>query len=118
MINSNENQPFEASYEAAKQSIIGFMGEVAKAYELPIPLLNILIYEIALESRNASFSAVIGNCDVSYPENVSQGDISTPVDPMREKNDQIKKNKDFQEFKKMESMSDELELNNSSDVSA
>lgn len=65
---NTENQPFEASYEAAKQNIIGYMGEVARAYDIPIPLLNILIYEIALESRNASFSAIVGGCDVIYPE--------------------------------------------------
>ena len=60
--------PFEASYEAAKQSIIRYMGEVSHAYDIPIPLLNILIYEIALESRNASFSAIVGGCEVTYPE--------------------------------------------------
>lgn len=65
---NTENQPFEASYEAAKQNIISYMGEVARAYDIPIPLLNILIYEIALESRNASFSAIVGGCDVTYPE--------------------------------------------------
>lgn len=63
-----ENQPFEASYEGAKQSIINYMGEISRLYDIPIPLLNILIYEIALESRNASFSAIVGNCDIAYPE--------------------------------------------------
>lgn len=65
---NTENAPFEAGYEAAKQSVIGFLGEVARAYDLPTPLINLLVYEIALEARNASFSAIIGNCEVSYPE--------------------------------------------------
>ena len=62
-----ENAPFEAQYEAAKQSVIAFLGEVARVYELPTTLINILVYEIALEARNATFSAIIGNCEVSYP---------------------------------------------------
>lgn len=74
-----ENQPFEASYEGAKQSIISFLGEVSRAYDIPIPLLNILIYEIALETRNASFSAIVGGCDISYPEQQSNGDIPKAV---------------------------------------
>lgn len=71
-----ENQPFEASYEAAKQSIISYLGEVSRAFELPIPLLNILIYEIALESRNATFASIVGGCDIKYPEANVPGDIS------------------------------------------
>ena len=64
----NENVPFEASYEAAKQSIISYIGEVSRVFDIPIPILNVLIYEIALESRNATFSTIISNCDVKYPE--------------------------------------------------
>lgn len=68
---NTENSPFEANYESAKQSVIGFLGEVARAYDLPAPLINILVYEIALEARNASFSAIVGNCEVTYPEEVT-----------------------------------------------
>ena len=73
---SQDTVPFEASYEAAKQSIISYIGEVSQAYDIPIPLLNILIYEIALESRNASFSAIMGNCEVTYPEQQMDDNIN------------------------------------------
>lgn len=66
----NENQPFEASYEAAKQSIISYLGEVSRVFDLPIPILNILIYEIALESRNATFASIVGGCEIKYPNNI------------------------------------------------
>ena len=65
---SQDTMPFEALYESAKQSIINYIGEVSRIYDLPILLINNLIYEIALESRNASFSTIIGNCNVTYPE--------------------------------------------------
>ena len=73
------------------------MGEVAHAYDIPIPLLNILIYEIALESRNASFSAIVGGCDVTYPEqNTQQG---TPT--QAPKTQTIPKEKAIKEFEKI-----------------
>ena len=72
------------------------MGEVSRVYDIPIPLLNILIYEIALESRNASFSAIVGGCEVTYPEQPVQEN-----QPPKTKTVTMKKEDALKEFKKM-----------------
>ena len=94
-----DNAPFEANYESAKQSIIGFLSEVSRAYDLPAPIINILIYEIALESRNNTFSAIIGNCEVSYPEEL--GTEKNPVMAPKKSETQVAKTEDaLKEFEK------------------
>ena len=97
---SQDIMPIEASYEAAKQSIISYIAEVSRVYDLPILLINNLIYEIALESRNASFSTIIGNCNVTYPE---QEVPETKPQPQHREPKTVTMNKEdaFKEFKKM-----------------
>ena len=101
---SNDTMPIEASYESAKQSIISYIAEVSRVYDLPILLINNLIYEIALESRNASFSTIIGNCNVTYPEQeVPETQPKPQPQPQHREPKTVTMNKEdaFKEFKKM-----------------
>ena len=97
--------PIEASYESAKQSIISYIGEVSRIYDLPILLINNLIYEIALESRNASFSAIVSGCEVTYPEQpVQESQPPKPTKPTKSakpKTVTMKKEDALKEFKKI-----------------
>lgn len=61
-----KEMPFEAKYEKAKQSIIAYVGQITQVYDIPVTLINNLVYEIALESRVSTLSMILAGCDVSY----------------------------------------------------
>ena len=80
--------PFEANYEKAKQSIISYVGQIAQIYDIPVIVINNLVYEIALESKVSTMSMMLAGCDVEYP---STEDSSTEAENKELSDPQSKK---------------------------
>lgn len=50
--------PFEVCYEQAKLEIRNFVGEVGLKYKIPVPLLNIILSDLAKDSRISTLEAI------------------------------------------------------------
>jgi hypothetical protein len=50
--------PFEVCYEQAKLEIRNLVGKVGLKYKIPVPLLNIILSDLAKDSRISTLEAI------------------------------------------------------------
>lgn len=65
----DSKMPFEVSMIKAKEEIIMAVNQISQKYDIPTPLLTMIMEQIVSDGKINAYTTIIGICEVSSPKN-------------------------------------------------
>lgn len=74
MAQLDANLPFEVAIEKAKYEIANAINMIGRNYSIPSSILNVIVEQIANESKTNALEMIIAGYDISVPKGPTEGD--------------------------------------------